>query len=73
MWDSVRFENVQVIRDMGLTWLLRIAGKEVAVPPRLAMQGSTIAWPRVRHGTLVIPRSLANSLGLDLAEQGGIA
>lgn len=58
---------------MGLTWLLRIAGKEVAVPPRLAMRGSTVAWPGARRGTLVIPRSLANRLGLDLAEQGGIA
>jgi hypothetical protein len=64
MWDSVRLENIQVIRDMGPTWLCMIGGKAVAMPPRLLMAGSTVGWPRARHGTAVIPRSLAISLGL---------
>jgi hypothetical protein len=64
MWESVQLENVQVIRDMGLTWLFMIDGKQVAVPSHLVLAGSTVAWPRARRGRVVIPRALAFSLGL---------
>ena len=62
--ESVQFADVQVIRDAGLTWLLLIDGKQVAVPPLLILTRSAVAWPRARRGTVVIPKSLAISLGL---------
>ena len=62
--ESVQFADVQMIRDTGLTWLFLIDGKQVAVPPHLVLAGSTIAWPRARRGKVVIPKSLAMSLGL---------
>jgi len=61
---SVKLAGVQVIRDTGHTWLMRIDGRQVAIPPRLVLPGSTVAWPRARYGTIVIPKSLATSLGV---------
>ena len=62
--ESVQFADVQVIRDTGPTWVFLIDGKQVAVPPLLVLAGSTVAWPRARRGKVVIPKSLAISLGL---------
>ena len=60
----VMFGDVHIRRDTGLAWLCSVNGKEVAVPPLLTMPGTTVQWPNQRHGTLVIPRWLAISLGL---------
>ena len=61
---SVHFADVQLIRDTGSTWIVLIEGKQVAVPAHLVLAGSTVAWPRARRGKVVIPQSLATSLGL---------
>jgi hypothetical protein len=62
--ESVQFADVQVIRDTGLAWLCLIHGKRVAVPRRLILDGTTVSWPGARHGKVVIPKSLAVTLGL---------
>ena len=62
--ECMEFADVQVIRDTGLIWLFLIDGKEVGVPPLLVLAGSTVAWPRARRGKLIIPKSLAVTLGL---------
>jgi hypothetical protein len=60
--DRVTFPAVMGAGDLNLIGLVN--GKQVAVPPFLVPAGDTVAWPRARRGKIVIPKSLAPSLGL---------
>ena len=60
--DVVEFIDVEVLSDTGLALICVVQGKRVMVPPRDIQWGSTV-WRPGDHGTLIIPRLLAERLG----------
>jgi hypothetical protein len=61
--DLVEVHDVEVVGDTGLTLVCSIAGRRVLVPTLQIHPRSTARRPGDR-GTLVLPRWLAQNLGL---------
>jgi hypothetical protein len=60
--DVVKVENVEIIRDMGWALFCRIGGKMRFIPQALLVAGSVREGGE--HGTMLMPKGLAVSLGL---------
>jgi hypothetical protein len=60
---SVRFDDVEVLRDSGLALLCLIRGKHVWVPKAQLLSGSCVMQPGDR-GTVVVPEWFALDQGL---------
>ena len=63
MHDSSRFTDVVVLFETGLSLVVLIDGVRVRVPRHLIQSGSSVAAIGDR-GTLVIPTTLAATVGL---------
>jgi predicted NUDIX family NTP pyrophosphohydrolase len=63
MASFVEFADVQVLFDTGLSLVCLVEGMRVRVPTLLIQPGSEV-WRNGDHGKLVIPKSLALSVGL---------
>jgi hypothetical protein len=61
--DVVEFVDVEVLSYTGIALVCVVGGKRVMVPPRGIQWGST-AWRPGDRGTLIIPRLLAETLGM---------
>lgn len=63
MESSLEFAGVQVLFDTGLSLVCLVDGMRVRVP-RLLIQSGSEVWRNGDNGKLVIPKSLALSVGL---------
>jgi hypothetical protein len=63
MASSVEFEDVQVLFDTGLSLVCLVEGIRVRIPTSLIQPGSEVRQ-NGDHGKLVIPTTVAVSVGL---------
>ena len=61
--QRVGFEDVVVVRRMGLVVMCRVGPRVVGVPTRCMLPGTTISGTADR-GRLVLPREVALNIGL---------
>jgi len=61
--QRVEFEDVVVVRRMGLVVMCRVGPRVVGVPTRCMLPGTTISGT-ADCGRLVLPREVALNIGL---------